>query len=152
MSQRVTGRLHNGDYPFAGSFCLQLGEPAECGEHPAASTWMYYTVHVPHDAPSPTLSFRYRVFTNDLLEWASFIVEIRHPNNVTLAQVVEAGYDPPDRIPICGNDLGWKQATYDLTQYKGTVVRLWFEARNKFDEGYGVWGYVDEVKVTAASS
>jgi len=98
---------------------------------------MCYTIYIPADAPSPTLSSKYRIFTNDILDWSSFYVEIRHPNNVPIAEVLRDGYDPPNRVAICANDLGWKPFTYDLSQHKGMVVRLWFETRNEFDGGLG---------------
>jgi len=154
LAQRVTGRLHNGDYPTSGSFCAQLGEPVECEEHPAASTWMYYTVYVPNSAsgPPPTVSFRYRIFTNDILDWSSFRVEIRDQSNVTLEQILRDGYDPPDRVNICYNDLGWRSSMHDLSPYKGMAIRLWFDTRNEFTGGLGTWTYVDDVLFASETS
>ena len=113
----VVNHLHNSDPPHSGQYCALLGESISCEEHDFYRSWIYQDFTIPADAPSPTLSFAYRIFTNDILDWASFRVEIRDLNNVTIAQVLRDGYAPPDRIAICYNDLGWKSYSYDLSRF-----------------------------------
>ena len=148
LPQSVVDVLYNADPPHSGEYCAFLGETVYCEWQPFGRAWMYQDITVPADAPSPTLSFWYRIVTNDILDWASFRVEIRDLHNVTLAQVLRDGYDPPDRIAICYNDLGWRSYSYDLSRFKGMTVRLWFENKNEYDGGLGIWTYVDDVTVT----
>jgi hypothetical protein len=138
---------NNGDPPYSGKYCALLGEELiSCEKHDSYRSWIYQDFTIPADAPSPTLTFAYRIVTNDILAWASFRVEIRNLNNVPLAQVLRDG--SPD-IYICHNDLGWRRPyPYDLSQFKGMTVRLWFEVRNEYDGGLGIWTYVDDVTVT----
>ena len=135
---------------YNGSYAAQLGTPVSCGPQPPGSAWMYQTVTLPTEMHSPTLSFWYRIITNDILDWASFRVEIRDSHNVTLAQVLRDGYEPPDNIAICHNDLEWRSYSYDLSEFKGQIVRLWFESRNEHDGALGIWACVDNVKVLYA--
>jgi len=144
----VVDHLHNSDPPYSGQYCALLGESIYCDEHGFYQSWIYQDFTVPADASSPTLSFAYRIFTNDVLGWASFRVEIRDLNNVTIAQVLRDGYAPPDNVAICYKDLGWRPYSYDLSRFKGLTVRLWFESRNEYDGGLGIWTYVDDVTVT----
>jgi|GEM_PF-1660098 len=145
----VVDHLHNSDPPYAGEYCALLGESIFCEEHDFYRSWIYQDFTIPADALSPTLSFAYRIFTNDVLGWASFRVEIRDLNNATIAQVLRDGYDPPDNIPICYTDLGWRsKGGYDLSKFKGRTIRLWFEIRNEHDGGWGIWTYLDDVTVT----
>jgi hypothetical protein len=145
----VVDHLHNSDPPYSGEYCARLGESIFCEEHDAYRSWVYQDFTVPADATSPTLSFDYRIFTNDILGWASFRVEIRDLNNVTIAHVLRDGYDPDDNIAICYNDLGWRSKdAYDLSKFKGRTIRLWFEIRNEYDGGLGIWSYLDDVTVS----
>ena len=145
----VVDHLHNSDPPYSGEYCALLGESIFCEEHDFYRSWIYQDFTIPADAPSPTLSFAYRIFTNDILAWASFRVEIRDLHNVTIAEVLRDGYAPPDNIAICYNDLGWRSKDgYDLSKFKGRTIRLWFEIRNEHDGGLGIWTYVDDVVIT----
>ena len=81
-----------------------------------------------------------------IIDPASFVRDL---HNVTIAQVLRDGYEPPDNIAICYNDLGWRSKDgYDLSKFRGRTIRLWFEIRNEYDGGLGIWTYVDDVKVT----
>jgi hypothetical protein len=144
----VVDHLHNSDLPHSGEYCALLGESISCEEHSLYWSWMYQDFTVPADAPSPTLAFSYRIFTNDILAWASFQVEIRDLNNVTIAQVLRDGYNPGTNMAICYNDRGWRSVDgYDLSRFKGRTIRLWFDIRNEYDGGLGIWTYVDDVTV-----
>jgi hypothetical protein len=97
------------------------------------------------------LSFRYRMFANDIIHFSDFNAWISRSNGAWLADVVRDGfrscYDPP-RAPPAGHDLGWRTASYDLSAFKGETVRIVFENRN-LHSGYslGIWTYVDDVRV-----
>ena len=50
-----------------------------------------------------------------------------------------------------GYDLGWRYVTYDLISFLGQSVKLWFEVRNlHHDLSFGIWAYVDDVRVVDA--
>ena len=140
----VVDYLYNGDPPYSGDYCALLGEWISCEEHDFYRSWIYQDLTIPAGALSPTLAFAYRIFTNDVLDWASFRVEIRDLHNEPIAEVLHEGHD--DRI--CYEDLGWTLHSYNLSPFRGMTVRLWFEVRNEHDEGWGIWTYVDDVTVT----
>ena len=149
------GWVHGGELPqsiapnpHSGSYSALLGMPVESSEQPTSSAWMYQTVTVPSDMPSPTFSFWYRIVTNDIRGWASFHVEVRDSSGTTtLAEVLYGGYDPPDNVAIPNNDLGWKTHSYDVSPYKGQTISLWFESKNEWNGALGIWTYVDDVRV-----
>jgi len=148
LPQSIVEELYNGDPPHSGRYVAELGTTTECPvEQPAGSAWIYQTIVVP-DTPSPTLTFWYRIVTNDILEWSSFHVEIRDENNVPIAPVLRYGYNPPDRIAICYDDLGWRTDSIDLSKLRGRTVRVWFESKNEFTGALGIWAYVDDVTIT----
>jgi hypothetical protein len=107
---------------------------------------MYQDFTVPNVQGTVILSFTYRIFTNDILGWASFHVELHAPNDAILDYILRDGYDPPKPIAKCNNDLGWKTHSYDLSGFKGQTVRIYFASRNEWDGGLGIWTYVDDVK------
>ena len=154
LPQTLVQQLHNSESPYSGSYCARLGDPVECIGHSRGSAWMYYTIVVPANSSAPTLSFRYRIITNDLLERAAFHVEIRDQNNTVIDQVLMDGQNSGAETPTCYTDPypEWREFTYDLSQYKGLVIRLWFENWNEVDGGQGIWTYVDDVAVTSTGT
>ena len=52
--------------------------------------------------------------------------------------------------PNPGTDLGWRTISYDLSAYKGQYIRLVFSNRNLWPESWGIWSYVDDVRVLDA--
>jgi len=146
-AQSVVSWLSNGELPYQGHYCALLGTPVPCISQTATSAWMYQDFIVPDVPGTVTLSFAYRIFTNDIYDWASFHVELRAPNDAILAYILRDGYNPPDNIAKCSNDLGWKTFSYNLEAYKGQTVRIYFVSRNEWDGGWGIWTYIDDVKL-----
>lgn len=130
---------------YSGGYSAQLGVPVPCIEQPASSAWIYQEIFIPQDVPSPLLSFRYRIITNDILDWSSFRVRIKDGDAVV--EILRDGYDPPDNVAIPNNDLGWRIFSYDLSPFQGRQIKLWFESRNEWDGALGIWTYLDDVKV-----
>jgi hypothetical protein len=100
------------------------------------------------------LSFRYRMFANDIIHFSDFNAWISRSNGAWLADVVRDGFrscqDPP-QAPPAGHDLGWRKASYDLSAFKGEMVRIVFENRNLHSGySYGIWTHVDDVRVVDA--
>jgi hypothetical protein len=148
LPQSVADRLFDGRPPLNGHFSAALGKPQSCPTpYPRMSTWISQTVQIPNTL-SPSLHFRYHIFTNDILEWSSFHVEIRDLHNVTLAEVLNDGYSPPNRVAFCYNDLGPRTKTFDLSQFRGMTIWLWFENKINYSGGRGIWTYVDDVEIT----
>ena len=147
MTSAVTV-LSNGQSPHAGQYAVQIGEPRECISHTASTAWMFQDIRLPADVGRATLRFAYRIFTNDVYDWASFRVELRNVNGGRRAEILREGHRSIYRV--CSNDLGWKPVEFDLSPWRGQTVRLWFASRNEWDGGWGVWTYVDDVMVELA--
>jgi uncharacterized repeat protein (TIGR01451 family) len=151
-----TGWLHGGELnqsvtstnPYSGTFSALLGDPTyNCrGDVPQGSAWMEQTFSVP-DTVSPTLSFRYNIFTHDKNSklddiYDRFDVKV----NGTLVISDMNTTDPYGCDDL--RDLGWQQATVELGDYAGTCITLRFENWNRYDGWYNTWTYVDDVQVT----
>jgi len=137
--------LSNGQRPYEGRYCASLGTPAPCISQTAAAAWMYQEFIVPNVTGTVSITFAYRIFTNDILDWASFHAELRAPNDAILVYILRDGYKSSSSP--CGNDLGWKTFSYNLEAYKGQTVRLYLESKNEWHGGLGIWTYVDDVKL-----
>jgi len=150
-----TGWVHGGDLPqtitttysYDGNYSALLGMPTPAITQTQSSAWMSQTVTIPADMHAPTLSFSYRIFTNDMLGWSSFHVEIRDESgNIPLEKVLRDGF-PDITQPPPGYDLDWRPCLYGLSAHKGETISLWFENKNEHDGAYGIWTYVDDVKI-----
>jgi hypothetical protein len=142
--QSVVSRLSNGESCYEGQHCASLGTWVDCISQTAASAFMYQDFIVPNVPGPVTINFAYRIFTNDMWDWASFQAELRTPDDALLEVILEDGYNE-DRIP-CNKYLGWKTFSYNVPdRFKGQTMRLRLESRNKFDEGLGIWTYVDAI-------
>ncbi len=136
-----TGWSHGGELPQSvttfqphdGGYTALLGELVLAGLQPESSAWLMQTVVVPAGAILPTLSFWYRIVTNDVYDWASFHVQVRDSEGMVLADVLRDGYGglSGTNIPPPGTDLGWKQHTFDLSHYRGQTIQVWFESKNE---------------------
>ena len=139
--------LYNGEWPYQGNFCASLGAPVVCISQTAASAWMYQEFIVPNVPGTVSITFAYRIVTNDIVGCASFHAELRAPNDTILVYLLHDGYDPPNHVAECGNDLGWQTFSYNLAAYKVQTVRLYLASKNEWDTGWGIWTYVDDVKL-----
>jgi hypothetical protein len=90
---------------------------------------------------------------NDILDYSDFFVEIQDGVGLNhLATVAVDGYQPctPGMPPLLGKDLGWRTISYDLLAYKGQSIRLVFWNRNLWPMSWGIWTYLDNVRVVDA--
>jgi len=143
--QSVVERFHNGEWPYQGRYCASLGTPQSCALHPEASAWMSQDFYVPDVQGTVTISFTYRIFTNEAIEWNYFYVELQTTSGALLRRILEDGNDCDLK---CSNDLGWKTfPPYDLSVFKGMTIRLYFENCNRYNTGLGIWTYVDDIKL-----
>ena len=53
-------------------------------------------------------------------------------------------------MPLNYANLGWRNAVYDLSTFKGQHVRLVFANRNLWPNSWGIWTYVDDVRLVDA--
>jgi PKD repeat protein len=144
--QSVVKWLSNGDPPYQGQFCARLGKLVPCSDQDAAVAWMYQELIVPNVPGTVTITFTYRIFTNDVIDWAYFQVELRDLNDALLSVILKDGSDSE----TCDNLMEWKTFSYNKLDYlKGQTVRLRFESHNK-DGGYGIWTYVDAVSLNCS--
>lgn len=140
-------------YSLQGNYSMLLGEVADAMEQGTERAWAYTTFFVRPEWDRPVLSFKYNIFANDILDYSDFLVEIQDGAGLNhLATVVRDGYQPcqPGLAPAAGTNLGWRTATADLSAYKGQHVRLKFSNRNLWPMSWGIWTYVDDVRVIDA--
>ena len=137
-----------------GAKAARLGEPTPQTEHEQGMAWLRQTMYIRPEWERPVLTFRYRMFVNDIIHYSDFHVWLTRSNGALLAEIKRDGfrscYDPP-LAPPPGYDLGWRTASYDLSDFKGQTVRLVFENRNLHGGlSLGIWTYVDDVRVVDA--
>ncbi|MCA9966009.1 MAG: hypothetical protein KC423_17275, partial [Anaerolineales bacterium] len=135
-----------------GNQAARLGEPVPQTNQPAGSAWLHQTIYVPPEWERPILSFNYRMFVNDTIDYSDFRVWVTMSNGGVLAELLRDGYRScHNTAPAPGTDLGWRQASYDLSKFKGQTVRIRFENRNiHHNKSWGIWTYVDNVSVLDA--
>jgi len=132
---------------------MLLGEPVPRSSQGINQAWAHQTLYVDETFERPTLTMKYRMFVNDIMDYSDFFVAIQDGVGQNhLATVLRDGYKPctPGIPPATGTDLGWRSVTFDLSAYKGQHVRLVFSNRNLWPISWGIWTYVDDVKVVDA--
>jgi hypothetical protein len=139
---------------FHGAKTAQLGEPTPQQEHEQGMAWLRQTMYIRPEWERPVLTFHYRMFVNDTIDFSDFHVWLTRSNGAWLAEIKRDGFrscNTPPTAPPPGTDLGWRMGMYDLSAFKGQTVRLVFENRN-LHGGYswGIWTYVDDVRVVDA--
>jgi hypothetical protein len=136
---------------FHGTRAVRLGKPVSVAEQGRGKAWLHQTVYIRPEWTRPLLTFRYRMFVNDTVHHSDFYVGLTRSNGGWLADVKRDGHaSPHNRPPLPGHDMGWRTASYDLSAFKGQTVRLLFENRNLSPSSWGVWTYLDDVRVIDA--
>ena len=136
-----------------GTYSLQLAQPVAQTEQGEGQAWAHQTFYVRPEWDRPILSFKYNMYVNDIMDYSDFFVAIQDGVGLNhLATVVRDGYQPciPGTAPSAGTNLGWRSVNYDLSAYKGQHIRLVFSNRNLWPISWGIWTYVDDVKVVDA--
>jgi uncharacterized protein YkwD len=124
-----------------------LGTPVPAEEHPKGSAWISQTITIPLQIQFPVLTFCYDIFTNDIFDWSSFHVRLRKDSENDI-EILRDGYESEGGSPPKpGTELGWRTFVYDLTPYRGHTITLEFENKNEHDGGWGIWTYVDGIKI-----
>ncbi len=151
--QAIVSLVSTGESPYDGVYCAQLGEPVACISHTEGIAWMSQDFAVPAGVASADLTFAYRVFSNDMKDWAWFGVEVQSLTGTRQIEILREGQTPPDRRPKCNFDLyaGWRVFTYNLSNWAGEVVRVRFLIRDVAYGSWGIWAYVDGVALHVTS-
>jgi hypothetical protein len=133
--------------PHSGSYSALLGSSGySCSGVPIGNAWLRRSLIVPSSG-SPTLSFWYRIYTQDKNSALSdqydlFAVYVNGSVEVVRDANTTDSYG-------CGtlNDLGWKQVNFSLDAYKGQTIQITFYVYNRPDKWYNTYVYVDDVSV-----
>jgi DNA-binding beta-propeller fold protein YncE len=140
--------------PSAGSQGAQLAAPVPAAARPREEGWLYQTVHIPSGWVRPVLTFDYRIYANDTMDYSDFEVTLTQSDGVWLARILRDGFqscDDPPLAPPAGSDLGWRSTRYDLTAFKDRTVRVRFAVHNLHaNYSYGIWAVVDNVRLVDA--
>jgi len=90
------------------------------------------------------------MFVNDIMDYSDFFVAIQDGVGLNhLETVLRDGY-PGHSAPPEGFNLGWRTVKLDLSAYKGQHIRVVFSNRNLWPNSWGIWTYVDDVRVVEA--
>ncbi|MDH4136146.1 MAG: hypothetical protein OEW09_05440, partial [Anaerolineae bacterium] len=138
--------------PHSGIYSALLGNPGyDCYNVPVGSAWLRRSVTVPSGG-SPTLSFWYRIYTQDrnsILsdEYDLFAVYINGSDLV----VKDANLTYPFGCSTTHN-LVWKYVSFPLDAYEGQTIQITFYNYNRAPAGqgpewYNTYTYVDDVSV-----
>ncbi|HZS35577.1 MAG TPA: carbohydrate binding domain-containing protein [Polyangia bacterium] len=101
-----------------GTYCARVGDlNAYNGDSSIAQT-----IAIPSSGTT-TLSFWYMGSTSDTIQYDQQNAQVRDTSGHVLASIFNS----------CENDTAWKQATLDLTPYRGKSVVLYFQTH---DDGY----------------
>jgi len=110
---------------------------------PIAEVWIKQKFSVPSYC-SPTLSFKYNIFSEDkLVSWSdSFDVFIDNTRILS-----DGNKFRKESCDIPAWNAGWKDFSYDLNVYQGQNIYVSFHNANREDQWYNTWTYVDQVEV-----
>jgi hypothetical protein len=135
-----------------GTQAARLGAPVSQEPRPREEGWLYQTVFVPFNWIRPVLTFDYRIFANDTIDYSDFTVTLTQSDGRQLELIVRDGYRSciGPFAPPAGYDLGWRSAGFDLSGYQGRTVRVRFTVHNLHAGSYGIWALVDNVRLTNA--
>jgi len=133
------------------NYALQLGQPVSQTDQGLGEAWAHQTFYVRPEWDRPTLSFKFNMFVNDIRDYSDFFVAIQDGVGLNhLQTVLRVGYSG-NTAPPAGYDMGWRSVTHDLSAYKGQHIRVVFFNRNLWPDSWGIWTYVDDVRVVEAA-
>jgi len=130
---------------------IKLGKDVPQEVQDRGKAWIFQTVFVRPDLQRPTLSFDYRIFANDTVDFSDFYVWISSSQGSWRSTILRDGFrscNVPATAPPSGYDLGWRSAIFDLSHFKGETIRIRFENRNLHNNlSLGAWTYIDNIRV-----
>ncbi len=133
------------DVVHSGVRGVLLGTPVPQTEQGQGKAVIRQRVVVPDGMARPTLSFWYRIFTNDIMDYSHFTVVLTDEEGQEY-RVFRDGYvSPGNYSPPPGFDMKWQQGAVDLSPYRGQVVDIRFINENIHSISLGIWTYLDDV-------
>ena len=130
---------------------------ADCvGKEPVGAVYVSQAVGVPSGS-STTLSFDYRIFTqDDLASGDSFDVYVNQIVDDSAHHLFTDGNTNPASTG-CQNpptDIfgGWKTGTVSLSQFAGQTITLFFAEQNRLDGFDVTYIYLDNIGIGSSSS
>lgn len=141
----------------SGANAALLGNPSYACQNgvPIGEAYVAQTITVPPTGGS--LSFWYRVFTQDVVQGPSsgdlydsfdvYVNVLDDPGHL----VYRDGNTNPS-LAGCDHptiDLGWKSGSVNLDAYAGQSITLYFADENRRDHSLNTWTYLDDVAVSS---
>lgn len=142
-------------HAYNGNYAVLLGQSVAQTSQGQGTAWVYQTINVDPTWERPILSFSYNMYVNDIVDYSDFFVSVQDGLGLNhLATILRDGYQPcaSGVAPYAGTSLGWRTASYDLSAFKGQHIRLVFSNRNLWPNSWGIWTYVDDVRVADAGA
>jgi len=136
--------------PYSGSYSALLGSPSyPCNGVPIGSAWLRRSVRVPSSG-SPTLSFWYRIRTQDKNSALSDQLDL-FAVYINGSRVFADANRTEDAIcPGTPYDLDWRQGSISLDDYRGQTIEITFYNYNRapVEPKWGnTYTYIDDVSV-----
>ena len=118
-----------------------LGELAPAG---ASYSTVYQTINIPADAETVTLDFWYKPGTEASGgDWQRVLLLEPSPSFKLIAELMQ----------VLENDGTWKQTEFDLSDYRGQKLALYFEVyNNDIEAADRTWMFLDDVSVQACGT
>ena len=102
----------------------------------------YQEISIPPNAASADLTFWYYPGTDDVANDFQRVLLLDPVNYGVVANLMQ----------VLENDQAWKQATFDLSAYRGQDLLLYFEVYNDSTDSAGrTWMYLDDVSLQACT-
>ncbi len=135
------------DVVHSGTHSVLLGTPVPQVEQGRGKAVIRQHITIPKSMAQPTLSFWYRIFTNDIMDYSHFTVVLTDETGVD-HRVFRDGYvSEGNYTPSPGFDLKWRRGIVDLSAFQGQSVDIRFINENIHAISLGIWTYVDEVSL-----
>jgi len=136
---------------------ISFGAEVKAGQNSALVGWtddfllsddqqdyIYQIVPVP-DTPS-TLSFWYRVLSDDIVDYDWFEAKVIDNNDLSVSKTItKVGSDT-----LGGWDTGWEEITYGLDSWFGKTIQVWFGVTNNdlLGDPQKTYALIDDVRIT----
>lgn len=107
---------------------------------------------IPLPAASFTLSFWYRVISEDMVDYDWFEVKVIDDSNLANYEtIIRTGSSELDGWV---GDSGWREITHSLADWAGRTVRVWFAVFNHDDPNLPArtFALVDDVRITSSDN
>jgi len=157
FSESLDGWTRGGQLPISryfddvsSEFTMRLNKPVTQNEQGQDLAWAYSSFYVDPVMDQPMLRFKYNMFVNDIIDYSDFFVTIQDGVGLNHLEIVLRDGYPGSVAPPEGHNIGWRTARFDLSGYKGQHIRVVFSNRNLWPNSWGIWTYVDDVRVIEA--